>query len=239
MNTTTHEDEVPGREGHRGHHDRPVPAAVDGLRRLRGRPGLVLLEGQLPPEVRRRRRAGRHRVDAEPHQGPPDRLRQPPQQQHRRRRLRHRPLQRHHRPRIDGDLSARHRHRSQRHQVLLPGLRQRRPSPHPRRRSRVQPPPPPRQPPQLLRRRHVPDEQPHPRRVLGRDRLAHRLQHDRPRTGEHAVQHRHLGHPELRSLDSATTSTPTGSAAPPAASSRSAKGSSRGRRPPRRRTTTA
>ena len=75
--TTTRASPVPGRAGHRGHHDRAVPAPADGLRRLRGRPGQLVLAGQLPPEVRRRRRPGRHRVDAEPHQGPPGRLRQP------------------------------------------------------------------------------------------------------------------------------------------------------------------
>ena len=93
----------------------------------------LLLAGQLPPEVRRRRRPGRHRLDARPHQARPGRLRQPPQQRHRRRRLRHRPLQRHHRPRLHRHLPARHRHRPRRHPLLLPSLRRAatRPSPAP------------------------------------------------------------------------------------------------------------
>ena len=68
-------------------------------------------------------------------------------------------------PRLHRHLAPRHRHRPRRHPLLLPGLRQRRPGPHPLRRSRVQPPPPPRQPPQLLRRRQrtEPTSRPCPR----------------------------------------------------------------------------
>ena len=64
------------------------------------------------------------------------------------------------RPGVHRDLPPRHRHRPRRHPLLLPGLRQQQPSPHPHRRSRIQPPPPPRQPPQLLRRRHRPNTSP-------------------------------------------------------------------------------
>ena len=140
----------------------------------------LVLAGQLPPEVRRRRRAGRHRVDAEPDQGRPDRVREPPREQHRRRRLRHRPLRGR---RSTAGSTANSLLRvtvtdPAADPVLLAGPRQRRPSPHPHRRSRVQPPPPPRQPPQLLRRRHGPNLHPGRASDLWRG-LAQPVQHSR------------------------------------------------------------
>ena len=84
--TTAPRNAIPRREGRRDHHHRALPDPADDVRRLRRRPRQLVLPQQLPPEVGRRRRPGRHRVDAQPHQVDQRRVRQPQGERHRRHR---------------------------------------------------------------------------------------------------------------------------------------------------------